>query len=586
MAKRTGSQQNGSSIPASYDLIVVGSGNGACGFLSECLKHNEGDDLKILVLEQGRNYFETSKLTHQDNWSKIYATKDLFQLHNCKTPKGRAIISGRAKTMGGGGSINFSMIHESSKWLADQMGYNVKYWDELKKELNAKFKRPDLFTSTQTAFSSYIQTKANNPEDETVSPYALPKREQLIENIPSLRDDVESYPTKEAKQLYAFPTQFNAFGQRTNSGVSLVDWEKVTLMCRREVTQLVMNGATCAKVKVKNTSSNQHEEYVVRPGGRVILACGSQSPRLLLRTPELTNIKIGKRVNDHICMPLAIYLVPEEQESDIGPKNAYEPTFAVMNVDAGNDARTDGEVVCFDFFTGDVERLAYLVSSLYLCYLPFNTAKRIMGRFPFLFTILSNFVRVLLTVVLSVIRLLHGLGNILKCKPFGANKFIITTSLAKFNSVKEGHYERKNDEIILNFFEEKEDFTVAEEAITKNLSFLESLGSKPNVLLRFLFTSITKIPYEKRQVRRYVENFSKNSLLSEQHLAGGCIFGDVLDKGITDTQMTGKVIGSENIHVADLSAVPLPRVSTQMTAYLVGHHVGKHLFSKAHKKVQ
>ena len=36
-----------------FDLIVVGSGNGACGFLSECLEHIPKDeDYKILVLEQ------------------------------------------------------------------------------------------------------------------------------------------------------------------------------------------------------------------------------------------------------------------------------------------------------------------------------------------------------------------------------------------------------------------------------------------------------------------------------------------------------------------------------------------------------
>lgn len=54
----------------------------------------------------------------------------------------------------------------------------------------------------------------------------------------------------------------------------------------------------------------------------------------------------------------------------------------------------------------------------------------------------------------------------------------------------------------------------------------------------------------------------------------------MIDKGLTgDPSETGKVIGSDNIYVADLSAVPLPRCSTQMTAYLVGHHVGKQLFA-------
>ena len=55
-----------------YDLIVIGSGNGACGFLSEVLK-NARKDLKVLVLEEGRNFFYTGNIAHQDNWSKSYA---------------------------------------------------------------------------------------------------------------------------------------------------------------------------------------------------------------------------------------------------------------------------------------------------------------------------------------------------------------------------------------------------------------------------------------------------------------------------------------------------------------------------------
>lgn len=71
-----------------YDLIVVGSGNGACGFLSKCLKHNISSPPDILVLEQGRNFFYTSTVTHQDNWAKSFAaTNRIFQLHNAKTPR-------------------------------------------------------------------------------------------------------------------------------------------------------------------------------------------------------------------------------------------------------------------------------------------------------------------------------------------------------------------------------------------------------------------------------------------------------------------------------------------------------------------
>ena len=90
---------------------------------------------------------------------------------------------------------------------------------------------------------------------------------------------------------------------------------------------------------------------------------------------------------------------------------------------------------------------------------------------------------------------------------------------------------------------------------------------------------MTKIPYKETEVKKFVRNFSKNTLLSEQHLAGGCLFGKVIDKGEEDASAAGRVFGTKNIHVADLSTVPLPRVSTQMTAYMIGHHVGKQLFS-------
>ncbi|NES45303.1 GMC oxidoreductase, partial [Moorena sp. SIO2C4] len=66
-------------------------------------------------------------------------------------------------------------------------------------------------------------------------------------------------------------------------------------------------------------------------------------------------------------------------------------------------------------------------------------------------------------------------------------------------------------------------------------------------------------------------------LLSEQHLSGGCLFGKAIDKGLDNAIDTGKVYGSANVYVADLSAVPLPRISTQMTAYLIGFHVAKRI---------
>ena len=85
-----------------YDVIIVGTGNGGCALLSECLK-NAPDDYKILVLEQGQNFFFTSDITHENGWSKTYSSGNIFKLHNTMTPGGKNIISGRALTMGGGG---------------------------------------------------------------------------------------------------------------------------------------------------------------------------------------------------------------------------------------------------------------------------------------------------------------------------------------------------------------------------------------------------------------------------------------------------------------------------------------------------
>lgn len=551
-----------------FDMIVIGSGNGACGFLSHCLKCVK-PGYKVLVLEEGQNFFYTSDVTHQNNWSEIYGTGRIYKLHNARTSDGRPIITGRARTMGGGGSINYTMIHESSKWLSENIGHSIMYWDKLKLSLNKKFCRPDPF-KTQTKFSQHIQVKAMNAGftfDPRV-PHEPNRKNHYIGNIPSLQDNFDDYPTKEAKQFYTFPSQFNAYGQRTNSGVSIVDWDKVHLRCNRLVKELVMEGKSCTQVKVKNDLTKKIEVYTLKKHGKVILAAGSQSPRLLMRTPEIENKYIGKRVNDHICLPLGIYVVSKDLKATVGGADAYEPVFGSTVVDTSSFVQGDAsvkEVVFLDFFTGSLERLSFLVSSLYLCYVPFNSLKRLFGRFPLLFTFLSNSIRILLTALVFVV-------NVLTFKFLNeSNELKLTTSLIKFNAVREGHYEKENDQITLKFFEDENDFVIAEKAIKENLAFLESIGSRPNFLFRKLFQLLTKIPYDKDEVKRYVKHFSKRTLLSEQHLAGGCVFGEAIDD-------TGKVFDTDNIHVADLSAVPLPRCSTQMTAYLVGYHVAKQMF--------
>lgn len=36
-------------------------------------------------------------------------------------------------------------------------------------------------------------------------------------------------------------------------------------------------------------------------------------------------------------------------------------------------------------------------------------------------------------------------------------------------------------------------------------------------------------------------------MLSEQHVAGGCLLGDEVDKGLEDSAKTGRVLGTSNL---------------------------------------
>ena len=88
-----------------YDTIIVGSVTRACGFLSHYLQQCDST-AKMLVLEIGDNFFNTSDLTHQIHWTQAYAEGNIFKLHNALTLKDVPIVSGWACTMGGGSSIN------------------------------------------------------------------------------------------------------------------------------------------------------------------------------------------------------------------------------------------------------------------------------------------------------------------------------------------------------------------------------------------------------------------------------------------------------------------------------------------------
>ena len=122
-----------------------------------------------------------------------------------------------------------------------------------------------------------------------------------------------------------------------------------------------------------------------------------------------------------------------------------------------------------------------------------------------------------------------------------------------------------------------QDKSVAEQVIVEQIEFLNQLGTKPHWFIRWIIRLLTKIPYDSKQVPSYIKAYSRKFLLSEQHLSGGCLFGKAIDKGLENPENTGKIYGTANVYVADLSAVPLPRISPQMTAYLIGFHVAHQL---------
>lgn len=232
------------------------------------------------------------------------------------------------------------MIHESSEWLAKHLGQTKEYWDKMKIELSCKLDRDSPFENRVKDFTKVIEDKATSPSNAI--PYKPPNEtHNFAGNIPSLNDNWSEYPTEKAKQLYIFPTQFNRFGQRTNSGVSLVDWsdDRIHLKCLSEVKDLEIVDGTCKSVTIWNEETRENEKFTLKTDGKVVLCGGSQSPRLLMNSKTPKNDNIGKFVRDHICMPLAIYVVSEKRGDKvgelIGPKDNYESIFATLAVKTG-----------------------------------------------------------------------------------------------------------------------------------------------------------------------------------------------------------------------------------------------------------
>ncbi|SBO43949.1 hypothetical protein [Cyanobium sp. NIES-981] len=563
---------------ADYQLVVVGSGNGACGFLDQVLRGNAPP--RVLVLEEGDNFFETSDITHQRNWSRSYAEGDIFRLHHALTADGLPVLCGRACTMGGGGSINYTMIFESPAWLQDHVGHEPAYWQDCMQELVA----------------------ALQPRDPVLTPLAEHVLGRLQEAGYTLNPDrvgpVPVLPEQHQPLIHPFPTPFDAFGQRVHSGVSLLEWEgnpQLDFCTGQRVSKLLLepgpDGQRCVGLELWEPASGRRRELPLAAEARLILCAGAGSPALLLEhRDDLGNPAIGLEVNDHILLPFGIYLLPCDQ-----PVSLKDQYVGLMATDWPGDPTASGDdplaqppvVANLDFFAGELGTLLNLLAHLLIAFWLPNAWKRWMVRWPPLFTLLK-------TLSLALVALFDRLDQLVRLlhHPFGARREprTVIAAILKFNMARPGQYRspgapRNPDRpdpqplpISLNCFAPgTADAAVAEAVIDRHLPLMNSLGVPPHPLVQRLIRLLAPLPYRPDQVKGYVNHYRRHDLLTEQHLSGGCLFGTALDRGLEDPARTGLVLGSSNIHVADLSAAPLPRVSPQMTAYLIGHHVGRQM---------
>jgi hypothetical protein len=445
------------------------------------------------------------------------------------------------------------------------------YWNQLKEELNHKFARQDP-KDNQSPVTKHIVEVAKSFNFEISKDKTC--------NIPNFQEGNN-------KLLHLFTTQFNLFGQRTNSGVSLVDWndERLKLKTKCRVVRLEFSNDLgkqnrCVGVSVEYIETGETESFYLSEGGKLILCAGAATPRLLLTYQDrLDNKQIGQHVNDHILLPLGIYIL--DKKIDATSRDVYIPVFATT-IQQPKEGQA-GTVCCFDFFSGNFDKLLFIVSHLYLAFLP-NVFKKVMLRIPWIFAITKSLIRWRIQGVNLVLEIWLRLSNLLPGKR-NFHKLDLVTVALKFNAAREGYYSRNGSEITLSFFSKdentfvNEDKEVAKRAIKEQMKLFNSLGKKPPLLIRFLIRCLTKIPYQEKYVDKYVDVYSKRFLLSQQHLSGGCLFGKAIDKGLEESRNTGKLYGAANIYVADLSSVPLPRISPQMTAYLIGFHIAKMLCS-------
>ena len=554
-----------------YDIIVIGSGNGACGFLTRILDRAD-KGTRILVIERGKSFQEISPLVHRDNWTRSYAQGDLYRLHNVGTPNGIPITSGGACVMGGGGSINVAMIQESTAWYVKHFGRDEDYWNRIKGELETRLSPCDPVENS----TPMVQCVLNRLCDAGF-------------DIHDSQHRITSFQEPESSErgiAYRFAKTCDQSGARTSSGVFIVNWSdpRITLKTNCEVRALRFeidaaepesSKRRCSVIELFDTESKQVTELSVKKQAQVVLCAGAATPRLLMPHREsLENSHIGRNVSDHITIPLGSYRLNRTKldsnaKTALSPEDVYLPIFATKTPKL-HSVHQQVDPLTMEFFAGKLSTFSMMSSHLYSALLLPNWMKRKVSQSAFWF---QQYKRSR--------HLIRGM-QLFRRKSW---KSELITGIVKFSPSQPGHY---NDDgsVTLPWLDgddhqsggsemESADVKLACEAVKQILPILDSLGDETSGLVSFIEKRLG-IPFRNGDVRSYVERYRKRHLLSQQHLVGGCSMGTVLDPGDRCENETGKLNGATNVYVADLSASPLPRVSPQMVAYTLGFHVANH----------
>ena len=427
--------------------------------------------------------------------------------------------------MGGGGSINYTMIFESSDWLTKNLGHNQAYWDESKKELAKSF-------------------HLRNPQ-KNLTAVDIHDKKKLEDSDFIVNEDNEGhipvYSDGKNKQIHIFPTQFNEFGQRTHSGVSLLNWyenPRLDFMTQQRVTQLHLEtkdkGQQCTAIAVLNLVKGELKTYQLGKNTKLLLCAGAGTPQLLYEHREkLNNFEIGKHVNDHILLPFGIYLLKKDLQVTL--KDQYISMFATTEEFSSEKGEEEPTICNFDFFSGQLDTVLYFLSHLFLAFWVPNGLKSWMIRNQRIFECLKLVSRSLITALNFLDDILWSIFHPSK---IGKHKWNLISAVVKFNIAREGYYEpadnhkifakkkQKIYKIILRCFDDKSlendpDFRIAKAVLAKQIPLLDSLGAKPHPVFQFLIRLLTRMPYNAEQVHDYVNHYSRNDLLTQQHLSGG-----------------------------------------------------------------